>query len=595
MCGIAGIIANSPIDKKAIERLRLSIKHRGPDGDGDSEVAFDGFYTSFIHTRLSIIDLDNGSQPLIDADTGTQLIANGELYNYIELRDELISLGYRFNTNSDSEVLLKGWIQWKEASLNKFNGMYAFAIVEPKNKTVHLVRDRLGIKPLYYMHTGNRLFFSSELSSLIPFSNKNISTEAVWSYLAKQGQGLEESIIPNIKRVPSATHIVIRDFSVTCRRYWDFSYNETVQSDTCQELLFGAIKYHCRADVELGLYLSGGIDSGLIAAGINHIGEDVDCVSIAFGEEKQDEIIFAQQLASKLSMRHRIVTIGDDDLVNRVAYTCATSDELFRDYAAIPLSFLAEDSKKHGLKIAFCGEGGDEVFAGYKRFFRSKMSRWALNILYPGSHGHRTKTQIGSRALAFLFDNHSEFRHEMFRRQNEKWDRYDDRYSDLQKSQLLETETFMADILLNKTDKVLMRFGIEGRVPFLDHRLVNYGINLKDKYKNGNKKILRDIFSNYAPQQHALMQKRGFLVPLSKQLDEICSNNFILDLTKKRGVQQCLPGADILSALDCLGNKERRRLLYSLIQITIWYDYNFERKQLPTLREPLKDWVMDCV
>jgi asparagine synthase (glutamine-hydrolysing) len=526
MCGIAGVLLRErPADEAAARCMAASLAHRGPDDMG--------LYTAgplaLAQTRLSIIDLAGGHQPMVDG--ALALAANGEIYNFLELRRELESRGRRFTTASDSEVILHAYALDGLAALPALHGMFAFALHDAARGELVLARDRLGIKPLYYARLPDRLLFASELKALLAVwpREPELDAGALLQYLENQFSTGESSLIAGIRRLPPATALVVdAELNLRFHRYWsplDARPRHLDFEGAAEEFeaLFGQTMIeHLRADVPYGLFLSGGVDSGVLLAMISELSDrPARTFSIGYRDAGDDERADAAAIARRLGASHTEVVLDRDALFRRLPHTVWATDDLVRDYACLPTSFLAEQAAQE-LKVVLTGEGGDEVFAGYSRYRRTPVQRWFKSLLAPGSGGFRTRghwhrtwveqafgpelqAAAGARRAPFIA----------------AWQAVPRAWGHTARCQYTEIVTSLPDDLLVKVDRVLMAFGLEGRVPFLDHRVVEFGLGLPHGLKvrgRQGKLFLKRWAERRLPREHLWRRKRGFYVPVGRWL-----------------------------------------------------------------------------
>ncbi len=398
MCGIVGRFnRQAPVNTLALEVAVARLAHRGPDDRGT--FVDDNFGMG--HTRLSIIDLAGGHQPLRTADGQLTLIANGEIYNFIELRAELEAKGHRFLTHSDSEVILHAYREFGEGFLSQILGMFAFALYDGARKRLILARDRLGIKPLFLAIQASGIAFASEIKGLLPLLDEPppIDPQGLAAYLQNQFATGARTLLRGVERVLPGEALWIEQGEVSRRqRYWsplhvqplDLGYDEA--ATRFDDLMDRVITQHMRSDVPFGLFLSGGVDSAVLLAALSrHADEPIRTFSVGFpGTSVKDELPLAQQMARRFGSKHREIQPQARDILHSLPLTIWAADELMRDNANLPTALLAQAASQE-LKVVFSGEGGDEVFAGYGRYHSSLLERWFKGLLAPGSQGFRTR------------------------------------------------------------------------------------------------------------------------------------------------------------------------------------------------------------
>ena len=580
MCGIVGYVGSEPSLHQNLRSSIDSLAHRGPDGSGQFQE--DG--VSLGHTRLSIIDLSGGAQPLVADDQRYALVANGEIYNHTELRAELEGLGARFLSHSDSEVILQGYRYWGEQVLERLEGMYAFALFDADKQGVLLARDPLGMKPLYLCQRPQGLAFSSEIKALLQLGavKPAVHPEALVQYLEAQHSLADQTLFQGVERLLAGEAAWYSQGDGLRRwRYWSVqSIQATAVEDpisSLDDLVNTVFSQHLRSDVPIGLFLSGGVDSSLILGLMRRFGiSDINTFSLGFpGSTVGDELGIAGELAKHFQTRHHVITPDADAMLERFVYTVWAADELMRDPATLPTSLLAETASRE-MKVVFSGEGGDEAFAGYGRYRTGVVERRLKQLLYPGTGGFRARGDLrgslGKRLLSpVLQQARSNWRQPLVT----SWSSYPAEWSALQKMQALDLEHALPDNLLVKADRMLMAYGLEGRLPFVDRRLVSFGLGLPDEIKadrKSGKKILKEWGAGFMPADHFAMKKRGFYVPVRdwwrgarlEQLDRVLSQNIaITEWFQLKGLK------DLVARQHAKGDAGRQ--LMTLLQFAIWH------------------------
>jgi len=592
MCGINGLIGFSD-SKELIHSMNETIRHRGPDAEGeyiDKNIALG-------HRRLSIIDLSTqANQPFIK--DGLVIVYNGEIYNFPELRKGLEQRGIVFRTHSDTEVILELFRVYREKSFNKLLGMFSFCIYDMKSKEMFLVRDYFGIKPLYYSFVGdNRFVFSSELKALmaLPGIRKDIDKKSLVScinYLWVYGDG---SIFENIKKVPPAHYIRIRtgkaDLDVEIKRYWQLQPEvldlpEDKLLERLKFLLEKSIRRHLIADVPVGSFLSGGLDSSLIAAIAKRSNKSLSTYTISIDskdtkvERMGNDNYYAEGISKMLDLDHTDIQVKPN-IVEDLSSIAYTLDEPIGDPAAINTYLICKVAKEHGIKVLLSGMGADEIFAGYRRQYAtllakdlSKMPlfvkngiRGALKYLpvKVGGHGMR-QIRWGKRLFSFidmpidsaymrsysyydknelceLFENSSNSEiEEMHRDHNEIYNRMDS-LDDINKMCYTDINMFMEGLNLAYTDRASMAASVEVRVPFIDKEMIEFAMSLKGQYKIRNKVskyLLKKAAETYIPKEIAYRPKASFGMPIrswiSNDLTEMVDDILSVSAVKRRGI-----------------------------------------------------------
>ena len=526
MCGIAGYrYASLSVPPPLLSRMAERLGHRGPDGCGEYREGRIGL----AHTRLAIIDLEGGAQPLYSADRALVLVANGEIYNYRELRGELEALGHRFATHSDCETILHAYAAWGKTCLDRLQGMFAFALYDQRQGSLWLARDRLGIKPLYFTHNRHGFAFASEAKALLPFlASVEVDPTGLASFLQNNFTVGPCTLLRGVRKLQPGEHLSLdRDGVENLASYWsplqvkprhiglDAALHEF------DGLMDQVIDIHLRADVPQGLFLSGGVDSSLLAALISRrTAEPLRTFSVGFPDTSaHNELDAAAYVAQRCATRHTALAVSADEVLGRLPAAVWAADDLTADYANLPLSILAQAAGAE-LKVVFSGEGGDEVFAGYGRYRSPAIRRWWAKVRRPGSGGFRTRGLCDGLSMAFapsLRDALTAWR----RPYQEAWMATPKTWSDTMRRQYLDMRGWLPDDLLVKSDRMLMAWGVEGRVPFLDHRVVEFGLALPDTLKvsgRDGKWFLKRWGERFFPREHLWGRKRGFTVPVGDWL-----------------------------------------------------------------------------
>jgi asparagine synthase (glutamine-hydrolysing) len=525
MCGIAGIFlaAGLALDPARLANLTRRLGHRGPD---KIKTHIDGA-VGLGHARLSIIDLAGGDQPLFAEDGRLSLVANGEIYNYIELRAELEALGAVFATHSDCETILHAYRHWGDRFLDKLNGMFAFALYDRDAETLLLARDRLGIKPLFFAQTPDGLFFASEQKALFPaLPSVSLNPAALIQSLETGFNTGAETLVRGIERLSAGEIAAFKQGRLhSRRRYWsplgialaESRYEQAAAS--FDGLMAQIMTEHMRADVPFALFLSGGVDSSVVLEWLRREGaQGLAAFTVAFKDApNRDDLAAAQAIADRFGLNHHVVELDGPSLFAHLPYAVWAADDFIVDHAILPTSLLAQEVARD-FKVVFSGEGGDELFAGYGRYRRTRLQRWLANLRKPGSGGFRTRGHLGawrelllSRALK---DRQTAGRQGFIN----AWKATPASWSDLRRMQYTDMATELPDQLLVKVDRLLMAWGLEGRVPLLDHRLVEFALALPDDLKvqgREGKHFLKRWAEPIYGADVIRRPKRGFSVPVA--------------------------------------------------------------------------------
>jgi asparagine synthase (glutamine-hydrolysing) len=583
MCGIAGVfLRDGKVSPDFINRAAQSLNHRGPDGSG----SFHENGLALLHTRLSIIDLEGGSQPLFSEDESLCLVANGEVYNYLELRKQLQSLGYHFSTYSDCEPVIAAYQQYGESCLDRLQGMYAFALYDRKKEQLLLVRDRLGIKPLFLQQNDKGVFFASEIKALLAMDEQSpqVNPVGLVQFMQNNFTTQETTLFQGIQRVLPGEAVLIEKGRIVKRfRYWKPDHVAPVKSSESDlqqqfsELMEQVMKIHLRSDVPFGLFLSGGVDSAVLLAMLDkYVDGPVSTYSVGFpGSNVANELTAANAIAKRYNTRHTVLELHESELLQSLPHAIWSADELMGDYANLPVSLLAERASQD-LKVVFSGEGGDEVFAGYARYRMPVIKRLIKQLRYPGSGGFRMSKTLKSEwekklYTEALLDNRSAWSEPFIT----CWQDLPEDWPVMSRMQAVDMQTWLADDLLVKADRMLMAWGVEGRVPFLDHRIVEFGLSLpaemKMQGKNG-KAFLKHWAQQYLPKEHLWGKKRGFTVPVHDWLSGPLLNDLARVLPESNGIKSWFNPVALKALLKRQQTKaDMTQPIWRLWQFAIWH------------------------
>ena len=598
MCGIAGIVLrDGRADERMLRRMAAALAHRGPD---DLGVHVAGSF-GLAQTRLSIIDLERGHQPMVDG--GLTLAANGEIYNFVELRPALEARGRRFATASDSETILHAYALDGLDALASLHGMFALALHDAGRGELVLARDRLGIKPLYYAQLPDRFLFASELKALLAVwpGSSELDPGALVQFLQNRFNSGEASLVRGIRRLAPGTALV-GDAALNLRthRYWSpldvrprpRDFDRAVEE--FEPLFRQVMLEHLRSDVPYGLFLSSGVDSGVLLAMVSELtGQPVRTFSIGYGDSG-DELASASAIARRFGAAHTEIVLDRDAVFRRLPHSIWSADDLLHDYACLPTSFLAERAGRE-LKVVLTGEGGDEVFAGYGRYRRSPVQRWVTNLLAPGSGGFRTRGYWRKDWTRQVFGAEMSAAATSWRTPFvTAWHATPRTWTDVMRCQYTDLETYLADDLLVKADRVLMGFSLEGRVPFLDHRVVEFGLSLPDALKirrRDGKLFLRRWAERRLPREHLWRRKRGFYVPMRRWLHGEFLDKLAVRLPHHPAIQRWFRPdgvAELVREQQAGGNASRA--IWGLMQIAVWHRI-FVEGHTPSRDEDPLEWI----
>ena len=610
MCGFVGYLpgSNKHNDSEIIEQMMDTIHHRGPDSGGYhvADHAVLGF------RRLTIIDLtDNGNQPLFDETGRYTLVFNGEIYNHKDIRAELEAKGYKFKSNTDSEVLVHGYAEWREGILDKVRGMFAFAIWDEEEQSLFLARDMFGIKPLYYGNASNdkTFFFGSEIKSFLPHPSfvKEVNQNAVLPYLTFQYPVTNETFFKNIYKLEPGTWMrVCKDGSIERKRYWDFKFDSSDEPlehymQQITDSLKESVRVHKIADVPVGAFLSGGIDSSFITA----LFKPEDTFSVGFGDYEGifNETDLARRLSEILGFNHHVRLIGADDFFDALPTIQYHLDEPQSNLSTVPLYFLAQLASEH-VTVVLSGEGADELFGGYESYMRtphlqkydklvpkkvrhglSKIARKLPNnritdFLVRG--GQTPEEYFIGQARVFPEDEALALVKPAFRNGVRVKDITAPIYNsvagddDVTKMMTIDMRLWLPGDILLKADKMSSAHSLELRVPFLDKEVMKVAEKIPTKYriKDGlSKYALRKAALAELPEEWARRPKNGFPVPIRDWLKEDKYYNYVKEIFESPEAGIFFDQKRLLGYLDehYQGKAMRQRYIYTAMSLILWY------------------------
>jgi len=624
MCGICGQVNTDPaqpVDRVVLERMNAVIRHRGPDSDG--------FYVNgnvgLAVRRLAIIDLATGDQPISNEDGTVWIIFNGEIYNYPQLRPQLEAKGHVFRSNSDTEVIIHLYEDHGVACVDHLRGMFAFAIWDEKQRRLLLVRDRLGQKPLYYTQYDGTLLFGSELKCILqyPGLSREVDLEAIHHYLTLQYVPHPWTAFKDIRKLPPAHRLVWQDGHIRVERYWDLVYEpkwklpEVELKQKIRETITEAVQIRLMSDVPLGAHLSGGIDSSIVVglmAGM--MDQPVKTFSIGFKEEAFSELPFARQVAQRFGTDHHEFVL-EPDALDVLPRLMEHFDEPFADPAAIPTWYLAQMTRQH-VTVALNGDGGDEAFAGYQRYYGDLIAD--SYRLVPSFLRHGVFDRV-LQALPVQADRPMERSHIMALRQlaraadishaasvirwgsyfneAEKWALYNDDMRQaikvtssaalleeafrraraanrLDRTLYTDVHNYLPGALLPKVDRTTMAHSLEARSPFLDHKAMELAARLPVRWKvkgQRTKRILREVFADLVPAEVEKRGKMGFGVPLGMwfrgPLYQPARDLLLAPDTRLRGYLQMDAIARLIKD-NVHGKADNGKRIWALLNLEVW-------------------------
>jgi len=562
MCGINGLLykRKSRMEKGMVTLMNNAMIHRGPDEEG----IYENNDIALGMRRLRIIDLNTGGQPVYNEKKDIVTIFNGEIYNFRELRKDLENKGHRFYTNSDTEVIVHQYEEDGERCVEKFRGMFAIALWDSVKKKLLLMRDRLGIKPLFYFENYDYFAFSSEIKGLLilPGIERKIDINSLSDYFSLLYVPTPNTIFENIKQIP-AGHVLIHNIKEKrFEKYWEIenvkqsNVSESDQIDEFIELFKESVKLRLISDVPLGSFLSGGIDSSLIVAMMSEMKTSVETFSIGYpkGDEYFDERKYAKIISAKYGTEHHELII-EPDLATDTEKIIRSFDEPFADASAIPNYYLAKYTRNY-VTVSLSGLGGDELAGGYERYLGHilagyyqkmpdiiikrilpKVAEWIPDTRNGDAYAQRLKRFIRTgylpsveRYFNIIARYNEEEKRELFTKdiigtleKHQSLDTLNNiechiaEADQLTKLILLDMKSYMVDDLLKLTDRMSMAHSLEVRVPFLDHKLVEYFFRVPSNMKIRKlekKYILKRAAERYLPKDNIYRQKKGFSVPL---------------------------------------------------------------------------------
>ncbi len=633
MCGIAGgfEFGGAQVDSSILRRMCDAIAHRGPDDEG---IHIDG-PVGLGMRRLSIIDLATGHQPLSNEDGTIWIVFNGEIYNHADLRPQLEARGHIYRTHSDTETIVHLYEEYGCNCVEHLDGMFAFALWDRRRETLFLARDRMGIKPLYYRLTAERLIFASEIKAILahPSVNSQFDHAALPEYLAFGYLSGQETFYAGIRKLmPGHWMAIGTDGRVKIQPYWDLSLpqseparTERYYVDTYRDMLEQSVHRHLMSDVPLGVFLSGGLDSSTIAALITKLrGTPVETFSVGYSEDAESELRYARTVARHIHSQHREVVVSQQDFFTALPHLIWHEDEPITWPSSVPLYFVARLARDH-VKVVLTGEGADETLAGYTRYaFTLSNAAWARH--YRGL----TSSAVRAWLRDFILDSawigadlRRKLSHTFLARDSGSWtsfyfDNFFSAFSEAEQSALLspavagkftegapyrhtlehwqhssgnllqrllytDVKTYLVELLM-KQDNMSMAASIESRVPFLDHRLAEFAVNIPQRMQvsglNG-KRMLKKSAEDLLPASIVHRKKMGFPTPWSNwlagsQLDVI--RNLLLEpRSRERGLFQ--PSAiERIFAEHRSGLRDHQERIWRLLNLELWHRVCLEKE-----------------
>jgi asparagine synthase (glutamine-hydrolysing) len=610
MCGIAGYVGTG--NNEILKRMTDAIDYRGPDDSGfylESDIGLG-------MRRLSIIDLKTGKQPIFNENKEIIIVFNGEIYNFQELKSDLIAKGHKFYTNSDTEVIIHQYEEDAEKCFEKLNGMFSLAIWDKTKKKLVLARDRYGEKPLYWSKTDNGLIFASEMKSVLahPSAKKDLNHLAVYQYFSFDYVPQPFTIFKEISKLENGSFLIFENNQITIKRFYNIKIEKSKinfqeSKIKLENLLDDAVNKRLISDVPLGIFLSGGIDSSVITYFAKKNKNDIKTFSIGFEEKSFDETSYAKQVAGCLKTNHSHINFSPKDLLEIIPEIIEKLDEPFGDPSILPTYLLSKFVRKN-VTVALGGDGGDELFMGYPNHqiqklihlfglknlkpkitcinflekifpisnknlvFSYKLKRYVHSIFYPGLY--RDFLNIGGYIRDI--DNLFKFKinqEEIFKFTGEFLKEYQDQNYQ-EKINVLFQKYYLEDDILFKVDRASMYNSLEVRAPFLDFRLADFVNSLPLKYKLKGltgKYILKEVMKNKLPENIINRKKKGFGIPLTMWLKRDLKNYMLETLNRKDIDDFGIINYDFVEKLinEHLQNKkDNRKILWNLIIFQNW-------------------------
>ncbi|WML45727.1 asparagine synthase (glutamine-hydrolyzing) [Neobacillus sp. PS3-40] len=616
MCGFIGCVHDkaqnySDNQKQQFKNMNDIITHRGPDDDGfyyDDNIQF-GF------RRLSIIDIESGHQPLTYENERYWIIFNGEIYNYMELREELLKEGLTFSTSSDTEVILSLFSHLKEKAVEKLRGMFAFVIWDKQEQTLYGARDPFGIKPFFYLEDDERTFFASEKKSiLLALENDVLNYDSLQHYLTYQFVPEPMTMSAGIKKLEPGHYFTKKIGSpMEIKKYWKARFTPVQKPESefmkeIKDVLIDSVKMHMRSDVPVGSFLSGGIDSSIIASIAKEFHPGIKTFSVGFERNGFSEIDVAKETAEKLGLENISYVITPEEYMNEIPKIMWHMDDPLADPACVPLYFVAREARKH-VTVVLSGEGADELFGGYN-IYREPQSLEVFNkiprvgksllrgiagIMPEGTKGksfiERGITPMEERYIGNAKMFTEDEKRELLTVYREGLDYTDITrplyeesrgYDPVDRMQYIDIHTWMRGDILLKADKVTMAHSLELRVPFLDKAVFDIASKIPTSLKTANgttKYILRKAVEGIVPDHVLTRKKLGFPVPIRHWLkDEM--NDWAKKIIRESNTDHLFNKNYLLRLLEdhCQGKADNSRKIWTVLMFMVWHQVYVEEK-----------------
>ena len=604
MCGITGFINNKDNKQEIVKKMADKIAHRGPDGEGyyiDDMVAL-------AHRRLAIIDLNTGQQPMYSKDKSLVIVFNGEIYNFLEIKDELKKKGYTFDNKSDTETIIYGYQEWGEDVVNHLRGMYAFALYDINKKKLFMARDKWGIKPLYYGVFNDTFMFGSEIKSFLehPDFKKELNTDILSAYLCFNSTPTTETFFKGVYRLEPGHSLTYKDGKIEINKFFQIDISPKEQEmdnivKDIQEAMKNSVEYHQISDVEVGSFLSSGIDSSYLVS----LARPDKTYTVGYDNPKYDEISYAKDLTDKLGISNTSKKITKEEYINNFDKIMYYMDEPLADPSAIALYFVAEIASKD-VKVVMSGEGADEFFGGYGTYLEDISQSWYMKIPYFIRHAAAMVAKVlpDIRGLNFIYrrgqhlEDYNIGLGRVFRDEEaKKLVKFDNQIStkdivapyykdykgkdDTSKRQVIDYYFWLVKDFLHAVDRNTMMFSLEARTPFLDDKVYEVAKNLPFSAKINSettKPALRRAAKDFIPNESYKKKKLGFPVPLREWIKDDDLYNKIKIKFEGDSANKFFNQKKILRLLEThkSGKKDCYKKVWTIYTFLVWYDVYFK-------------------
>lgn len=609
MCGIVGFVDNKTKTKKEaiIKNMADKIAHRGPDSEG----FYNDSVVSLGHRRLSIIDLsEKGTQPIYNEDKSKVIVFNGEIYNYKEIKEELLKKGHKFKTETDTEVIIHGYEEYGVELFPKLRGMFAFVIYDKEKNELIGARDHFGIKPFYYYKTNDEFMFASEIKAFLghPDFKKEVNKKALKMYLIFQYSVFEETFFKNVFKLKPGHYFIYKNNKITIKEYFNIDFEKENKpfnklEDELQEVLESSVKYHqMTSDVEVGSYLSGGVDSSYVVS----VAKPDKTFSVGFSEAGFDETTYAKELSEMLGINNYQKHISSDDFFEILPTVQYHTDEPHANLSTVPLYFLSKLAREQ-VKVVLSGEGSDEMFAGYNEYYEPTILK-VYRIIplfirkfiafvakqFPHFPGQNTLILYGKPIEERYIGHGSLFDEKEINKVLSDDLKDDMKISDvlkpyydkvkgkneITKKMYIDMFFWLPQDILLKADKMTMANSIELRVPLLDKEVFGIAKKIPTKYQIKDKQtkyMFRKIVNKKIPEEWSKRRKLGFPVPFSKWIREEKYYKNVKKMFGKEYVSEFFDKNHINNLLEEHYNnvKNNGRLIYNIYIFLIWYEKYF--------------------